>query len=98
MRNLYYKVRDFLLRRKIAYIQVFNLENPHVELVLRDLAKFCRANETCFHPNENTMKALEGRREVWLRIQNHLHLTADQLCALYNPGVAPTATHNSGDE
>ncbi len=50
--------------------------------VLIDLAEFCRANETCFHQDPRVHAALEGRREVWLRIQEHIHLTPAQLVAL----------------
>jgi len=53
--------------------------------VLEDLAKFCRANESCFHEDPRVHAALEGRREVWLRIQQHLNLTDEQLFALYAP-------------
>ena len=49
---------------------------------LLDLAEFCRANESCFHEDPRMHAALEGRREVWLRIQEHLHLTPAQLMAL----------------
>jgi hypothetical protein len=40
---------------------------------LLDLAEFCRANESCFHEDPRMHAALEGRREVWLRIQEHIH-------------------------
>lgn len=49
---------------------------------LIDLADFCRASETCFHEDPRVHAAMEGRREVWLRIQDHIHLTHDQLIAL----------------
>jgi hypothetical protein len=49
---------------------------------LIDLAEFCRANESCFHADPRMHAVLEGRREVWLRIQEHLHLTPTQLTAL----------------
>ncbi len=50
--------------------------------VLLDLSEFCRANESCFHENERLHALAEGRREVWLRIQEHIHLTPAQLAAL----------------
>jgi hypothetical protein len=28
---------------------------------------------------------LEGRREVWLRIQKHLNLSPDELVKIFNP-------------
>lgn len=50
--------------------------------VLRDLAKFCFANDSTYsvHPHEQALN--EGRRQVWLRIQLHLNLTPDHLYAL----------------
>lgn len=50
---------------------------------LADLASFCRANETCFHEDARKHAVLEGRREVWLRIQQHLNLTGEELMAIY---------------
>lgn len=51
--------------------------------MLLDLAEFCRANETTFHDDARHHARLEGRREVWLRIVQHLHLTDEQLMRLY---------------
>jgi len=77
------KLKTFFTRRKSAYHQVFNPENVYTQLVLEDLAKFCRANESTFHPNSDIARQLDGRREVWLRIQQHLNLTTDELFELY---------------
>jgi len=73
--------RNFLLRRKTHYQQAF--ATPAGQEVLRDLMKFCRANETTFHADARIHAALEGRREVWCRIQQHLNLNSEQLYALY---------------
>lgn len=72
---------DFLKRRKTNY--QLALTSPAGQAVLIDLAKFCRANATCFDADPRVNAALEGRREVWLRIQQHLNLTPEQLVALY---------------
>jgi hypothetical protein len=79
------KVVEFLRKRAHSYQLTFQKEQPANLIVLEDLARFCRANETCVVPGD-TMKTyiLEGRREVWLRIQQHLRLTPEQLFALYN--------------
>ena len=37
--------------------------------ILYQLAHFCRAYETCFHTDPRVHAALEGRREVWMRIR-----------------------------
>lgn len=84
---------QFLGVRRRAYQLVFGREQPAVIAVLEDLARFCRANESCAVPgNHDKSLLLEGRREVWLRIQQHLGLSDHQLFALYsgNPAVSLT--------
>ena len=68
--------------------------SPAGQQVLADLAPFCRAAETCFHADPRIHAALEGRREVWLRIQNFVHLTEDDILqlALRRPRVKPGET------
>ncbi|MBM4071984.1 MAG: hypothetical protein FJ271_24120 [Planctomycetes bacterium] len=67
-------MHEFLVRRHQDYVQTFN--GPVPERVLADLAKFCRAGESTFHPDARVHAVLEGRREVWLRIQKYLRLSA----------------------
>ena len=79
------KVMRFLITRKQAYQGTFNLNDFGNQMVLADLMVFCRGNESCVIPGDtHTTAVLEGRREVWLRIQNHLHLTPDQMYQLYH--------------
>jgi hypothetical protein len=75
---------EFLEDRAKAYRLVFAEKNPATLDVLIDLARFCRANETCAVPGDHdrTMMLL-GRHEVWVRLQQHLNLTAEQLFGLY---------------
>lgn len=77
------KITTFLTSRKAAYQFTFNPENVYSKAVLKDLSRFCRADKSTFDPNERFHCVVEGRREVWLRIQNHLNLTPDQLSELY---------------
>lgn len=84
--NIKERLDGFFRRRKLAYIKVFNKENVYTEEVLEDLAKFCRANDSAFHPDSRVHAVLEGRREVFLRIQSHINLTTDQLYKLYGKG------------
>lgn len=77
------KLKSFLTTRKQAYEQVFNPESLFARRVLQDLAKFCRAHESTFHPDPRIHAAIEGRREVFLRITQHLNLTSDELWALF---------------
>jgi len=78
------RARLFLLGRRHQYLTVF--DNPVGQEVLADLAKFARAHEPTFHPDPRVAAQLDGRREVWLRIQHHLRLTDDQLWKLYGEG------------
>ena len=63
---------------KRAYQLAF--KTPAGEAVLIDLAPFCRARETCVVPGDSDKTyVLEGRRETYLRIQDYLELTPEQL-------------------
>lgn len=79
--DMYGRTLDALRARRGAYLQTFG--TPTGATVLDDLAKFCRAQESCFDPDPRIHAALEGRREVWLRIQQHIGLTSEQLFHLY---------------
>ena len=76
---------ELIASRRQAYRRVFFGEGgePHrnAEIVLADLARFCRARSSCavVSPISKQMDPLamamaEGRREVWLRIQQYLHM------------------------
>lgn len=77
------KLREFLKGRQTAFKLVFNPESLAVKTVMEDLAKFCRAEESCFHQDPRLHAVLEGRREVYLRIQKHLSLTQDEFLKTY---------------
>lgn len=77
----WHKALEFMRLRKRSYQLQFATSDGR--LWLDDLARFCRANEPCFDLNDRKHALLEGRREVWLRIQNHLGLTPEQLLVLY---------------
>lgn len=77
---------NFLRARKQAYQATFP-QNLATETVLADLAKFCRAGASTFDPNDRVSAMLEGRREVWLRISEHLNMSEDQLYNIYVLGV-----------
>lgn len=77
------KTKQYLFGRRFAYKQVFNPQSRFVQEVLADLAKFCRAQDTTFHQDPRIHAVLEGRREVWLRIQHHLNLDPEQLWKVY---------------
>lgn len=76
------RARAFLFGRQRDYQLVFK-NGKAAESVLKDLAKFCRANESTFHDDQRLHAVLEGRREVWLRIQRHLNMTPEELWEKY---------------
>lgn len=88
--NLAERVKQFLTWRALAYRRVFNVESADVRVVLNDLSKFCRADQSTAHPDSHMAARLDGRREVWLRVQAHLNLTTAEMYRLFhgqkNPG------------
>lgn len=74
----------------VAFARVFEAKSPFTATVLENLARFCRADATTFHLDARAHALLEGRREVWLRIQEYLTSTADQLLNKYSKEVANT--------
>jgi hypothetical protein len=77
------RAREWLRSRQLAYQRVFLGHGIDTDIVLKDLAKFCRAHESTFHIEHSASDRLDGRREVWLRIQQHLQLTDQQLWDIY---------------
>jgi hypothetical protein len=73
--------KEFIARRRTVYVQTFN--TPFGEEVMEDLARFCRAEDTTFHMDPRVHAALEGRREVYLRIKKHLTLSDEQLFNIF---------------
>ena len=85
--NLFEKARQFLGQRRTAYVKTFL--NPYGDEVLRDLARFCRAHQSTFHTDARAHAVAEGRREVWLRIQQHLRLSDDELWGIFGQSSQP---------
>lgn len=77
------KAKLFLRDKKLAYTFTFQKADRANSAVLRDLAIFCRADKSTFNKDSRAHAVLEGRREVWLRIQNYLQLNPDELWELY---------------
>lgn len=76
------KCKIKLFERRHAYRTTFG--GPLGKEVLADLAKFCRAHSPTFHEDPRAHALAEGRREVRLRIANHMNLTEQQLWDLYD--------------
>lgn len=53
--------------------------NPTGQRVLASLATFCKADDTTFDLDARVSLVQEGRRQVWLLINNYLGLTPHEL-------------------
>ncbi len=82
-------IRELFSSRSFAYRQVFKKEDRWSTIVLVDLAKFCRAHEPTFNKDPRIHALLEGRRDVWLRIQEHLQLDDEQIFNLHKVKFLP---------
>lgn len=77
--------RLFRLRVE-AYQGVFlgDATKAQQERVLADLKRFCHVERSTFDPqSQHAIYIAEGRREVWLRIMAHVHLSDEQVRKLY---------------
>lgn len=90
--------KSHLQVRKSAYCVTFNKMAVAPRKVLEDLAKFCLANTSCFVADPRTHAFNEGKRAVWLRINQHLHLDEDDLYDLYGGIPVNTIAVNQEDE
>lgn len=94
------KATEILADRQRAYLLLFNDKDKAAaaQAVFADLMVFCRANETCLIPGyRDQTNALEGRREVYLRIRDHLDLTTEQLVEKYTRPAKGAHGHDDTD-
>lgn len=84
--DIFDDAKAVLQQRKRAYDLTFDINSVHAKAVLEDLADFCRATKPTFHEDPRLHALLEGRREVWLRIQKYIQLTPDELWDLTRKG------------
>jgi len=75
--------KRFLSGRKGSYARLFDIQNRDAQAVLTDLSKFCRAHKSTAHLDPHMAARLDGRREVWLRIQQHTKLDDETLWLLF---------------
>ena len=76
--------RRFHLRDVARAYRMCLLSPAGSEFILPDLAEFCGAHDPAPKSDDLFMQGrAAGRRDLWLRIQNFLHLTDDELAALY---------------
>jgi hypothetical protein len=83
MSEVYERAKRFLFGRMGAYHRTFVKESVDADIVLADLARFCRAHESTGALDSHVAARLDGRREVWLRIQHHLNLSTEELWSIY---------------
>ncbi len=61
-----------------------------VNYVLPDLAEFCYASEPAPRDSDLFLQGrFAGRRDVWLHVNEHIHLTEEELTALYKSRSLP---------
>ncbi len=61
-----------------------------INYVLPDLAEFCYASEPAPRDSDLFVQGrAAGRRDVWLHVNEHLHLTEEELTALYKGRSLP---------
>lgn len=78
------RITAFLRARKLAYLRVFVDGNSTPEdraMVRNDLSNFCRKTRSTYNKDPRLSDHLGGRREVVLRIDDHIELTVDELVA-----------------
>lgn len=69
-----------------AYRRIFIEGEPmdgDVDIVMTDLAAFCRGYASTFHENERVHARFEGRREAFQRIMDFTRLDHDTLMRIY---------------
>lgn len=78
---------DTIRHRKQGYQHTFKDDNKFARIVLADLSRFCRANKSTFNSDPRIDALLQGRREVWLRIAEHLNMSEAELFERFVNGV-----------
>lgn len=81
MRKFVKAAIDIITQRHAAWSRVF--AGPDGQVVEKQLAIFCRANVSTFDPDPIRSAYLQGRKDVWILMQNYRHLTPMQLAVIY---------------
>ncbi len=69
------------------------------EIVLGDLRRFCKVQDSSFVPGDPYATALnEGRREVWNRILAHLYLSDDTIAQIVEQTYPDTSVGSAFDD
>lgn len=86
---MFEKLRQIIYKRRGAYKALFKIGTPAADIVLADLAQFCRARSTpaVFSQQSGTIDPIAtgiaiGRLETWHRIASNLHISDADLYRL----------------
>lgn len=89
------QLKQIFTDRRRAFQRAFKMTEAAGDAVLADLAVFCRATESCAVPGDRDRTfLLEGRREVWLRICDHLNLNDEQFFEKYTRPAQGAISHD----
>lgn len=75
-----------LREKKKSYQSLFGPKGLLESEAMMDLAWFCYAFRTTKEPGTD-MLINEGRRQVWMRIQEYLNLEPDEIVQLYGAAI-----------
>lgn len=89
VRQMIQNTLALLHTRSRAYRLTFGTHNAHANVVLHDLAKFCHWGASPFQAGQRETDVMIGRQQVLLRIKQHLHMTDEQLFAVFNSSPYP---------
>ena len=86
-------VKRLLSKKRSAYIRTFR--NPVGQEVLEDQAVFCRATTPTYNSDPRIHALLEGRREVFLRIQKNINLSDEELWDMHSATMRSSSKQNT---
>lgn len=89
---VWHRALSFFRRKKGIYGRVYATPDGHAMII--DLLRYCKAFDSCVHPNEKITYAYEGRRDVAVRILRFLNLPSEQLAALMTTTAQPELDEN----
>ena len=78
-----------LLRQAYARWREGTATQDDLIAIDNDLRRFCRADQSTFHPDPRVHSVLEGRREVWLRIEQFSKLPTEEIIAIRKLETSP---------
>lgn len=86
----FHRAVEMLGFRQKSYQQAFSGSSMH--LVLVDLAKYSNAfNTELEHLTSDQLREMNGRRQIFFRILNHLKLSPSDLEQVYQPAIIHAA-------